>query len=527
MQRSRDFKLEKISIFLIFIAAMIFNIYFGTQKAGFHEDEYYTYFSSNRTYGLYQPDREWQDRQTILDEFVVKEGEGFNYKLVSLVQSWDVHPPFYYMIFHTICSLVPGIFTKWTGIATNLIAFTISYVLLYLIMNRLRLQFYLKIAVMTFFGFNPQTISCNMLTRMYAFLTVFVFACALIHINMINDDFPAVKSFKELFLPYLLPLMIVSYLGFLTQYFYLFFFVSIGFAFTLWLVFWKKKIKTAVIYVSACALSLMAAVVSYPSSLRHMFGGYRGNEAAGGLFDIGSSLMRISFFVGLLNDFVFGGGLIVLLIAILIAGLIKYRQKQKKSRSVRPEIVILTIGTVGYFLLTAKAALLVGSASNRYEMPVYGLIILLVFMDVDYVFRDFDNVQMKVFFAIFFVVLLVKGIFVDNRVLFLYPEDAERIAYARDNKENVAVVMFNPATPHNVWRLTDELLEYPKVYYMNEENIETISDEELLEADRIVLYAADDDLRDQAIKNLADSTGLGGCSKVFEKEMWSTYEFNR
>ena len=58
------------------------------------EDEYYTYFSTNRSLGLYQPDREWQDKQTILDEFAVKEGEGFNYGLVKLVQSWDVHPPF-------------------------------------------------------------------------------------------------------------------------------------------------------------------------------------------------------------------------------------------------------------------------------------------------------------------------------------------------------------------------------------------------------------------------------------------------
>jgi len=90
---------------------------------------------------LYQPDREWQDRQTILDEFVVKEGEGFNYGLVKLVQSWDVHPPFYYFVFHTICSFVPGVFTKWTGIITNLIAFVISMLVLYALMERLKVPF--------------------------------------------------------------------------------------------------------------------------------------------------------------------------------------------------------------------------------------------------------------------------------------------------------------------------------------------------------------------------------------------------
>ena len=71
--------MKKISIYLIMFIALLVNIYYGAQKSGFHEDEYYTYFSTNRSLGLYQPDREWQDKQTILDEFAVKEGEGFNY----------------------------------------------------------------------------------------------------------------------------------------------------------------------------------------------------------------------------------------------------------------------------------------------------------------------------------------------------------------------------------------------------------------------------------------------------------------
>ena len=104
--------MKKVYVWLIFLASIITTLYFGFQKSGFHEDEYYTYYSSNRSLGLYQPDREWQDRQTILDEFSVKKGEGFSYGLVKLVQSWDVHPPLYYWIFHTICSLTPGLFSK-------------------------------------------------------------------------------------------------------------------------------------------------------------------------------------------------------------------------------------------------------------------------------------------------------------------------------------------------------------------------------------------------------------------------------
>ena len=87
--------MKKSIVYIILIVSVLLSIFFGFQKSGFHEDEYYTYFSSNRSLGLYQPDREWQDKQTIYDEFSVKPGEGFNYGLVNLVQSWDVHPPIY------------------------------------------------------------------------------------------------------------------------------------------------------------------------------------------------------------------------------------------------------------------------------------------------------------------------------------------------------------------------------------------------------------------------------------------------
>ena len=76
-----------IAAFLILAAGIVLCLYFGMQKEGFHQDEYYSYYSSNRTAGLYTPDREWVDTDTILNEFEVLPGEGFNYSLVATVQS--------------------------------------------------------------------------------------------------------------------------------------------------------------------------------------------------------------------------------------------------------------------------------------------------------------------------------------------------------------------------------------------------------------------------------------------------------
>ena len=560
--------MKKCGILLIFVLSIIVNVYFGYQKSGFHEDEYYTYYSSNRSVGLYQPDREWQDRQTILDEFVVKNGEGFNYGLVALVQSWDVHPPFYYMIFHTICSLFPGVFTKWTGIITNLIAFSLTFLVLDLILKRLRVSFLMEMLGLLFYGFNPQTISGNMLTRMYAWLSFFVALCAYLHIRLVQDY----KSMKTLNVSehketqkvsfagalkeygmYILPVVVTSYLGFLTQYFYLFFFVSIGIAYTVWIVLFNKNIRYGITYVISCAVSLGLAVISYPASLHHMLGGYRGNEAAGSLFDIGNTLMRLSFFAGLLNDFVFAGLLWMIIgtiIVLAIIGIIKYAKDKtitdenndnSNGKSVlTADFIMLIIGTIGYFLITTKTALLVGAASNRYEMPAYGLVIIILAvtmhrLGVIWHIGDTDGDAEKkhsqkgastiigIALCCITVVTLHKGLFIDNRVLFIYPEDREKIAFASERHDKVAVVMFNPATPHNVWRLTDELLEYDKVYYMDEENNDPLDDVEIMNAGEIILYAADDDNQENAISNLMQYASLNEREKIYTEEMWNTY----
>ena len=518
-------KIKLIAFCVIFVLSLLVSISYGFKKSGFHEDEYYTYFSSNRTYGLFQPDREWQDRQTVLDEFVVREGERFNYSLVRLVQSWDVHPPVYYYIFHTVCSFVPGVFTKWSGIAANLAGFALAYLFFCLLMEEMNTPAWVEIMTLIFWGLNPQTVSCNMLIRMYSWLGAAVLACAYLHIKLIKDFDNNALEPKTFVLKSLLPVVIASFIGFLIQYFFIFFFFIIGFETAVYIAFFKKDIKCAGMYTSACALSMILAVLYYPASLHHMLGGYRGGDAAGSFFDPANTWMRLSFFVGLLNDYVFAGGLIVLALIIFLGVILGMNMGSKKRQAgIDARVVILAAAAISYFLLTSKTALLVGEASNRYEMPIYALIIYLIFYDLYHVAARFKGKALTYVLTVVIIMLLAKGHFYDRHILFLYPEDVEKMEYAKENTDSVAVVMFNPATPHNVWRLTDELLMYDKVYYMDEENLDRITDGEVADADKIILYAADDDLKEKAFDNLLSSTGLATMTEKFSEDMWTTYE---
>ena len=124
-----------------------------------------------------------------------------------------------------------------------------------------------------------------------------------------------------------------------------------------------------------------------------------------------------------------------------------------------------------------------------------------------------------------FVSIIVNGHVNGKSVLFLYKEDVAKISYASENKDEVAVVMFNPATPHNVWRLTDELLQYDRVFYMNEENVEKLTEPDVINADKIILYVADSDLNEAAINNLTDScTKVQNLTRIDSEDMWTTCE---
>mgnify|MGYP000562106880 FL=1 len=83
---------------------------------------------------------------------------------------------------------------------------------------------------------------------------------------------------------------------------------------------WGQKWKDCIVYAAVVIGSLLAAVLSYPACLGHIFRGYRGTEAMGAFFDLGNTWGRLRFFVGLLNEYAFGGLLFVLILVLVVLG---------------------------------------------------------------------------------------------------------------------------------------------------------------------------------------------------------------
>lgn len=542
IEKKKWFWLMAAILLLLLQLAVLF--YYGNQKAGFHEDEFYSYYSTNKTAGLFVEDRKWLERDSFRNDFVVLRGEQFRYDVVAKMQSWDVHPPFYYFLLHTMCSLFPGVFSKWLGIGVNIIGYIPCFFLLWYLSYTIAAMrkekedrmnpCFLAFATCLMWGLGAAVISGVMFIRMYQWLTLFVLLCACLHVRAIAK--------KKVGLSFLVPLGITVYLGFLTQYYYIIFHVFLGAGFC-FLLLRHKKIKELLCYMGTCAVSLGAAILSYPASLSHIFRGYRGTEAVSAFGDTSNTMGRLRFFSGLFDDYMMNDSLSIwLLFGCLLWLTVSYLKKRKTAKpeekvrdmsaiSKGETIGLLLFACGGYFFTIAKTALLLGETSNRYQLPIYGILIFLllyfVITPVWYLWaaEGKEKAKKAAGMVLLAVILLTDIAALKNgRVFFLYEEEAKVMAYVKENSEIPAVVFYHEASPENVWRLSDELMEYPRVYLASQGNTDKIEDKTIKESPKLLVYVADHENQENCLNTLlASNKRLTGYEKIAEKNLWTLY----
>ena len=529
---------------IIMMLQFVVASYFCMQKQGFHYDEYYSYYSSNVTYGLVPTNREWKDVDEIRSEFLVREGEGFRYDLVKTMQSFDVHPPLYYMVLHTICSLFPGIFSKWFGLGLNLFLFAVCFWMMAKISwHVFEGNKYMTLLTCLLFGFQVGVISGITFIRMYMMLTMWCLAVMIWHI-------PTWKNGIKLSMKNALLLFVLVALGFLTHYYFavfLFFLAAFSCLYNWW---GRKDFKGSILYGCVVCAGMAAAVIFYPSCLSHIFRGYRGTEATGAFFDLGNTFMRIDFFTELMNRSVFGGGfwLLLLIVSVLwITLYFKNRKKQVLTAFLKENQGVVSIGfvTLGYFLVVAKTALLNAEEANRYELPVYGFCMLLMIAAIYFPMKSLmkhvcyktdseETIKKKQklvwgigsalagMVLLFQITALVKG-----EVQFLYKEDAENVQWAAGQKDSAVVFLYNPNNVWMIWDESEELMQYEKIYFVSMADDSAITDKILLEEPQVYVYASRMEPAETIIDALIqDNPNLNAKEKIRELLYFDLYQLN-
>lgn len=440
------------------------------KKQAMHEDEFYSYYSSNRTYGLIAEGT--VSRDTVMDELTVRSGEGFNFSLVKEVQSWDVHPPLYYFVLHFVSSLTPGVFSKWQGLIINLVCLFIALLLMKRLGDLLMPDHPVVVDIVCLaWGISAATLTGVVFIRMYMLLTVWILAVTILHVSKKTVWFWPVLG-------------VFTFLGFMTHYYFFIWLFFLAVAWNIRELIITRKIKTTLIYGLTMIMTFGLCYLFYPAFPAQMFRGQRGAQATGNFLDLGNTWERICFFAEKVNRIGFGRALFLIIPLVVLCVILSKRGRDIYDPSCCDPTVLaardiyvlppLFAAFTLYFVVVAKTALILGDSSIRYQMPVLGIMYLCIFALLgSLVERAKDGSAIKrhgsTILCILAAVMIILNVQTDltYNISFLYPEEANKLKMLEAYPDADAYCIYPSGQSWIIWADMTELLRFDEVTYIS------------------------------------------------------------
>lgn len=330
----------------------------------------------------------WITREQFHEYITVGDRDGFNYPSVYFNVKDDNHPPLYFMLVHTMSSLFRDRISPWMGCVFNLAAVMGSCILMFALGRLLAACHYIEertgecwgLGSALLYGCSSGAIATTVFIRMYGVLTFLCMLSLYLHLQKwLGEQSGAGKDFmKKNGL-----LILVTVLGYWTQYFFLFYCLLLALT-TVILLFRGGRKKEAFRYVRSMAVAAVVGVGVYPFGVKHILTSGRGVEAIGnlasGLSGYGERLLAFGrlLLARTLGQGPLGPVIVTTLLVLGVALLVIGRSKARDSRD--PELAengkigwrglgwMLVFPPVGYFLLAARMS---PYMVDRYIMPVF------------------------------------------------------------------------------------------------------------------------------------------------------------
>lgn len=354
----------------------------------------------------------WITREQFHDYITVGERDGFNYLSVYFNVKDDNHPPLYFMLVHTLSSVFRDRISPWMGCFFNLAAVLGCCILLFALGRLLAAHDLVEkrtgelwgLCSGLLYGCSSGAIAATVFIRMYEVLTFFCVLSLYLHLRKWlggrasadaaeqTGKLPKERSGRD-FTRQNKGLILVTMLGFWTQYFFLFYCLLLALVTVIVLLREGRK-KECFCYLRSMVLAGIIGVGIYPFSVKHILTSGRGVEAIGnllsGLAGYGERLTEFGKILLLRTFGQQGWGLAVLAVLVLAAVGMAVRRRHRGDRTaaadpprVRRELAaLLILPPLGYFLLAAKMS---PYMVDRYIMPVFpfaamGVSALLVYV---------------------------------------------------------------------------------------------------------------------------------------------------
>lgn len=326
----------------------------------------------------------WISREQFHDYITVGERDGFNYLSVYFNVKDDNHPPLYFMLVHTMSSIFRGRISPWMGCIFNLAA-VLGCCILMFAMGRLlaachcveeRMGERWGLCSALLYGCSAGGIATTLFVRMYGLMTLLCMLTLYLHLQKwlgiqtrSGTDFTQKNKL----------LILVTALGFWTQYFFLFYCLLLALVTVIVLLRGGRK-KEALCYIRSMGIAAVIGVGVYPFGVKHILASGRGVEAIDNLLSgLSGYGERVLSFGRILLQRTLGMhplGAVAVAILIGIGVLLRIVDRRGSAsrtagsggREKRSLWWLLALPPAGYFLLAARMS---PYMVDRYIMPIF------------------------------------------------------------------------------------------------------------------------------------------------------------
>ena len=482
--------INKIGARKVIIGIIIFQVGFmillgAVYKRGMFLDEYYSFGLANSYYNpfFYLSNNwlsNWHSADFFKDYLNVTPDNRFAYGSVIFNQSQDVHPPIYYLILHTLCSIFTGSHSKWIGISINIVFFIIAQMILYKIMKKLT-NYVVATVACAIFGFSLGAANMVLFIRMYMLFTTEVLLYLYLHMKLLeridgstnekNDVKNQIYIYGSLFL--------TIYIGALTHYYFIVYAFFISAVFFL-IVILKKLYKKALIYAGSIFAGLILAALSFPHMKSHILSGDRGTQAIGNAFNVRNWFIRIVEYSKVVIRQQLGHFAFYFIAVFIVYLLIRYFNNKKNNgeNSTKPlfrtdvakyMMIIMFVASVCF---CGVASIVSPFVEGRY---VYASYPVLAMIAITFIYRIMDFSKSTKIVAFSLLILYFIGNWTFNEgIQFAYPwyDIVNKII---SEKENDRLIYITDGSYEAVAEVGD-FANYKEVYPVKIEDIDQVPD---------------------------------------------------
>lgn len=534
------FKKNYKYIIVIFVISAVMT-FFMTKKEGFHEDEMFSYGSSNYAYdNVYRPYGKedetnifvkekimngniiqnlkyylidhrdikdetlasiksefvptWRSSDEANDYLTIQPKNALNYGMVYYNQSRDIHPPLFYFLVHTVSIFFVGHFSKYIIFSINLIFMILSLWTIKNIFEKLDKK-HLIVPALILYGFSMGAISTVIFQRMYSMLNFFVLMFISANIDIIKKDFDIDKKLWN-------KLTWIVLLGFWTQYYFC---IVAGVVAVLVLigVIRKQGKQGAITYILKYLKMAVIGVLLYPLSINHIFFSYRGVGKAEMARGFGEKLVEYLNMIGYSFSVPVLAIAICLILLIMAVAVKSVIDKKVDKNALGAGAIIFSV--ICYVCVIVKVSPELQDANIiRYIMCVLPLIIISILLLIDTVIKN-KNVLKYSLVGISLVISVYGVMF--SEPAFLYKGYAKYLEIAEENKEDKFVYVGD--TVFNHIQSMPEFATYSESLILNENQLDVLeNDFKLSEENEFILSIKKYKGADEILAKVIEKTGF-------------------